>query len=120
MTQRTGEKRKFRRFRLPVAHYEGRDDKKIHGVSDVLDVSREGFRILSDEPIKKGTVLECKINVPDILDIQCQGKVRWSATVEGYHFEGLQFSWVDPGDKAELLEYAYRMWVAEEKAKRIR
>lgn len=118
MAKRETEKRKFRRFRLPVAHYEGRDDKKIHGVSDVLDVSREGFRILSDEPIKKGTILECRINVPDILDIQCQGKVCWSETAEGYHWEGLRFSRIDPGDKAEFLEYAYKIWVAEEKANR--
>ncbi len=112
------EKRKFKRFPLPVAHYEGKDDKGVHGVSDVLDVSRDGFRILSAEIIKKGTVLDFKINVPDVLDIRCKGKVCWSESSEGRHWEGLRFSEIDPADKAELLEYAYKMWVQEERTNR--
>ena len=112
------EKRKFKRFPLPVAHYEGKDDKGIRGVSDVLDVCRDGFRILSAGDIKKGTLLEFKINVPDVLDIWCKGKVCWSETSEGRHWEGLRFTEIDPADKAELLEYAYKMWVQEERTNR--
>lgn len=114
------EKRKFKRFRLPVAHYEGKDDKGVCGVSDVLDVCRDGFRILSVDTIKKGTALEFKINVPGVLDIRCKGKVCWSESAEGRHWEGLRFTEIDPADKAELLEYAYKMWVQEEKTNRVR
>lgn len=113
------EKRKYKRFPLPVAHYEGKNDKEVHGVSDVLDVCRDGFRILSLATIKKGTVLEFKINVPGVLDIWCKGAVCWSESSEGHHWEGLRFTEIDPIDKARLLEYAYKMWVQEEIRNRV-
>ena len=119
MKKNDQDKRKFKRFPLPVAHYEGKDDKGIRGVSDVWDVSREGFRILSATSIKRGTVLDFKINVPEVLDVRCQAKVCWSETVEGRHWEGLRFSKVDPAEKAELLEYAYKVWVKVESAKQL-
>jgi len=119
MKKNEKEKRKYQRFPLPVAHYQGRDDKGIRGVSDVWDVSREGFRILSSAPIKKGAVLEFKINVPEVLEIQCQGQVCWSGSTQGGYWEGLHFLKIDPIEKEELLEYAYKVWLKNEGVEKI-
>ena len=113
------DKRKYKRFLLPVTHYEGMDNKRIRGVSDVWDVSRSGFRISSSSRIKKGTILNCKINVPDFLEIACQGKVQWSRPAAKGYWEGLLFIKIDPTDKMDLLNYAYDSWLEAEKINNI-
>lgn len=113
------DKRRYKRFLLPVTHYEGADDRQIRGVSDVWDVSRSGFRIFSSSRIKKGTVLNCKINIPNVLDIICQGEVQWSQPANRGHWEGLRFLTIDPTDKMDLLNYAYDSWLEAEKINNI-
>ncbi len=109
------DKRKYPRFLLPVAHYEGIDKKQIRGVSDVWDVSRNGFRILSPSRIRQGTILNCKINIPGVLDIVCQGEVRWSQPAEKGYWEGLRFTRINVADKIDLLNYAYDYWLETER-----
>ena len=110
------EKRKFKRFLLPVAHYEEMDGKHISGISDVWNVSRSGFRILSPVAIKKGTVLHFRINVPNVLNIVCEGKVRWGGVASGkMYWLGLCFTKIDPADKMDLLNYGYDYWLETEK-----
>ncbi|OGX14396.1 MAG: hypothetical protein A2351_03905 [Omnitrophica bacterium RIFOXYB12_FULL_50_7] len=111
------EKRKFKRFALPVAHYEEIDGKHISGVSDVWDVSRGGFRILSPVPIDEGAVLRFKISVPKSLDIVCEGKVRWGGAASGNRYWlGLYFTKIAPADKMDLLDYGYDHWLEAENA----
>lgn len=118
MKESIQERRKYQRFPLPFAHYESKDKKGIRGVSDVWDVSREGFRIISEISIKRGSVLQFYINVPGVLDIQCEGQVCWSKAIKEGYAIGLRFTAMDPGQKSEFLGYAYKVWVKEEKAKR--
>lgn len=111
------DKRKFKRFVLPVAHYEGTDGHgHICGVSDVWDVSRSGFRIVSPILLKKGTHLHFRINIPQMLEIICEGKVCWCGAASGkMYWVGLSFIKIDPSDKADLLNYGYDSWLETEK-----
>ncbi len=112
------DKRKYKRFPLPVAHYQSRDDKKIRGVSDVWDVSREGFRIHSSSSIPKGAMLDFKINIPGAPEIHCRGEVCWTRVSEKGYWEGLRFTKINVTEKTLLLEYGYEAWLkAEEKKK---
>lgn len=109
------DKRRYKRFLLPVTHYESMDSKHIRGVSDVWDVSREGFRILSPVIVKKETLLQFKINVPNVLDLVCQGTVCWHEAASKGYWLGLRFVQIDAADKADLLNYAYDYWLETEK-----
>ena len=112
------DKRKFKRFLLPVAHFEEMTGAHISGVSRVWDVSRSGFRILSPVPIKKGTVLRLRISVPNVLDIVCEGTVCWEEAASGkMHWLGLCFAKINPRDKVDLLNDGYDDWLRSEKEK---
>ncbi len=118
MKKNEQDKRKFKRFLLPVAHYQGRDDKGVRGIGDVRDVSREGFCILSPSTLKKGSVLEFKINVTEVLDFRCVAEVCWSEAIGSHHLTGFVFTRIDPDDKAKFLDYAYQAWVRGEGRKK--
>jgi hypothetical protein len=106
------EKRQFKRFLLPVAHYKGKTEKNISGISDVWDVSHSGLRILSSVALKKGTLLSFRINVPNVLDFVCEGEVRWDEAASGeMYWLGLCFTEINPADKMKLLDYAYDHWL---------
>lgn len=110
------DKRKFKRFLLPIAHFEEMTGAHISGVSRVWDVSRSGFRILSPVAIKKGTLLRLRICVPNMLDFVCEGKVRWEeAAHEKMFWLGLCFAQINPRDKVDLLNYGYDDWLKVEK-----
>ena len=112
------DKRKFKRFLLPVAHFEEMTGAHISGVSRVWDVSRSGFRILSPVPIKKGTVLRLRISVPNILDLVCEGTVCWGESAPGkMYWVGLSFAQINPQDKMDLLNDGYDDWLRMEKKK---
>lgn len=110
------DKRKFKRFLLPFAVYEEIGGEHISGVSDVWDVGHGGFRILSPVALKKDTVLEFKITVPKVLDIVCEGSVRWNGAASDQTFwVGLCFTRINSQDKMALLDYAYDSWIENEK-----
>ena len=115
--QTKNEKRKFKRFPLLVVRYKSKHHQGIHGAGNILDVSREGFRILSATALAHGTVLDFVIHIPHKADICCQGKVRWTEPVEVGHCQGLSFLEIDPLDRTLLVDYIYGAWVAGEKTK---
>lgn len=112
------EKRKSKRFLLPVALYEEIGGKHICGVSNVWDVSHGGFRLLAPVNISKGAILRCRISVPKVLDLVCEGMVCWTgATSEKKYWIGLCFTKIKPSDKVDLLNYGYDSWLEAEKKK---
>ena len=110
------EKRKYKRFLLPVAHYKGKYEEHISGVSDVWDASHGGIRILSSVVVKQGTLLSVRINVPDVMDFVCEGEVRWDGVApDKMYWLGLSFTQIAPADKMKLLNYGYDYWLETEK-----
>ena len=110
------EKRRFKRFLVPVAHYESKDGKHITGVSDVWDVSHSGLRILSPVVVEKGTLLNLRITVQGVVDFVCEGEVRWDGTApDKKYWLGVNFTRIAPVDIMKLLNYGYDCWLESEK-----
>jgi len=105
--------RRFERFPLSSAYYAYKGENGIHGVSDVLDVSLEGFCIFSPSALEKGLKLDFTLTLPKIPDINFQGEVCWSRPAKGGYGVGLRFITIDPEDRAFLLDYAQRKWTGK-------
>ena len=116
MTKMEKEKRKFKRFDAYMSvRYKSEQPKKVVGISLSKDLSREGIKIASNEPIREGTLVDLEIDIPDDpKPVFTTGEIIWSRKVEGEekNFEhGIKFLIMDPVDKFRVLDYAYNNWL---------
>lgn len=110
------EKRKFKRFDAFMSvRFKVAEPLKITGISLSKDLSREGMKITSTEPIKEGTMLDMEIDIPDDpKPVFSTGEVIWSKRLEGddpSYEQGIRFVMMDPVDKFRVLDYAYNNWL---------
>ena len=75
------------------------------------DVGAGGLRVVLDDPLERGTVLELDIKLPDRSEpIVCQGVVIWGRPVAEGHGQavdtGIQFISIEPKDRTALVHYA--------------
>ena len=110
------EKRKFKRFDAYMSvRYKVADPQKKSGISLSKDLSREGIKITSTDPIKEGTILDLEIDIPDDpKPVFTTGEVVWTKRLDGdeNNFEqGVRFLMMDPVDKFRVLDYAYNNWL---------
>lgn len=107
------DRRKFFRFKLllkgDVEFEVGADSMpQIH----MTDFSRSGLRIfipkkgLSNPNIVKLAVYMPHRNTP----ISITGRIRWMQPKEEGLEIGAQIKQIDPAEKSEILDYAYKIW----------
>lgn len=86
----------------------------ILGSSRTRDMSRDGVRITCTERLKKGTLLDLRIETGEgIPPISARVKTVWCKRLrkKGEYDVGALFTDIQAEDKDRLLDYAYRFWV---------
>lgn len=108
------ERRKHLRFQTPVdVEYRTLTLNPIFGKSLAKDLSREGVRMGTKEPLLVGTPIEICMNVPgDNLPVFAIGKVAWADGIEA----GLKLTRMNQDDRDRVIEYVYRQWQKSKKA----
>ena len=108
------ERRKYLRFQTALdLEYRTLTLNPIFGKTLAKDISREGIRIGSKEPIAAGTPIEICMNVPgDNLPVFAIGKVAWADGLE----TGLKLTRITQDDRGRVLDYVYRQWLKARKA----
>ena len=109
------ERRKFKRFDafMNVKYTPHEGGREGAGLSK--DLSREGIKVNSAQPIQNGALLDLQIDIPDDpKPVRTTGKVVWTRSAEGdeknYDY-GVSFLLMDPVDKFRVLDYAYNHWL---------
>lgn len=106
-----GEKRKYPRFEtaLPV---EWVKKNKVLGKAQMVDISRKGFRLLSNFPIKPGNRMNFRIHVPERgSTFLLKGKNIWNRFCDSQREAGFVFKRIRSSSKSLLLDYAYERWL---------
>ena len=112
------EKRKHKR--IPLHYYlkvSGSDSEEHHGY--LIDVSEEGFKLLSEEQIPEGTELQCTVHLPEELggwqELSFKAKACWSGkdVNPDYYVSGYKIDEIEPeGDVVIALiihHYGYKV-----------
>jgi len=109
------EKRKFIRFDSNLSAFQRHDvfggaAEKI--TSRIMDLSREGLKLLTTNVLPKKSSVELEIEIPgDNIPVFAFSEVVWSKKkADDIHETGLCFTKIDPGDRMRLLDYAYATW----------
>jgi c-di-GMP-binding flagellar brake protein YcgR len=110
------EKRKFKRFDAYMnVQFRGQEAGGNHGSGLSKDLSREGIKLNTDKPLRKGDLIELEIHVPDDAQpVHTTAKVVWSRNCRGRDQGsdyGVSFLMIDPVDKFRVLDYAYNYWL---------
>jgi len=109
------EKRKFPRYRDALLVKCTIKDREVDCITH--DVSAAGVRLILHEPLDKGEVMSCVIDISGYTSgIYAKGRVRWCSLadkvdgVDHYHV-GVEFTHLDSADKLRLLSrYVYDMF----------
>lgn len=107
------ERRKFNRFKLSVrAEFSVRTTLELSQEGKIIDFSREGTRILIPSiSLSKGENIELKVYLPHRNSpIPFQAQVRWIKVDKEQAEVGLKITHIDPQEKNEILNYAYKLW----------
>lgn len=78
------------------------------------DISGSGIRLIIDEKLAKGVILEMEINIPELEPIFTRGEVVWVGEIslreddKGPFAAGVRFIDIEPADQKRLLEYLYK------------
>lgn len=83
----------------------------------VKDVSKEGFKLNASGPLEEGNMLDLEISVPGKTPpIPATGQVVWNHRLKesGYDI-GFRFKSINPGDRFDILDYAYNRWIQARK-----
>ncbi len=102
------EKRAFNR--LPIS---SEVDYKVKGIFNTLNIvpaqnlSASGIMIVTNEVLKKGTILKMCIKINNISkQILAEGQVTWQKEIEKNLFEtGIKLTQISDDDKTELMKY---------------
>jgi len=124
-TRRAGiERRKYIRLSaIARVEYAILGERRLSGKSAMMDMSRDGVRFSVREKLRKGTLLDLKIDTgrgePPIV---ARVKEVWCKKLkEKSGFDvGALFVKIAPADKDRLLDYAYRFWVDRTRKKYIK
>ena len=110
------ERRKFKRFDafLGVRYKVGdASPKQCLCLSRYL--SREGMKMTLTEELKRGTVFDMEIDIPDDpKPVHTSAEIVWSrpsSVADKSYVIGLRFVMMDPVDKFRVLDYAYNHWL---------
>ena len=103
------ERRRYMRFSASVGvEYRTLTHNPIFGKALAKDLSREGLRFDSHQPIAVGTSIEICMNVPgDNLPVFATGKVAWADGLGA----GVKLTKINPSDRVRVLEYVYQEWL---------
>ena len=110
------ERRRFIRFKIPL-----KIELSLDGILEVaqegetIDFSREGLRIFFPfTPLPKKNPIEFKIYLPKRpVPMVCKGDMRWILSKENKCEMGVKIEHMEPEDKNDILEYAYKRWEKE-------
>ena len=110
------ERRKFKRFDAYMNVLLHVQDQKATDTSALSkDLSREGIKVSTVNPIERGSLVDLEIHLPDeVRPVRTTGKVLWSKPGEGGeegYESGMCFLTIDPVDKFRILDYAYNYWL---------
>lgn len=112
------EHRRFQRFDSFVnVHFKthGENKKEVEGLTGNL--SRDGLKLLTDEKLEKGTLLDLVIEIPDDpKPVKAHGEVVWRHAINdktARYSIGIRFLGFDPVDKFRILDYAYNNWLED-------
>lgn len=107
------EKRKFIRFKLLLKGefpliVEGKFSPRLL----LTDFSRGGLRILIPQTdFLKKDLVTLKIYLPNRTPpISIHGGIKWMGPKEDYWEVGININKMNPIDKSEILDYAYKIW----------
>ncbi|MBI4395324.1 MAG: PilZ domain-containing protein [Candidatus Omnitrophica bacterium] len=112
----TRERRKFKRFDAYMnVQFRSQEAKAGETTGLTKDLSREGIKVNTDQPLSAGSLVDLEIHLPDeVRPIRTTGKVMWSrpgATEDSGYESGVCFLLIDPIDKFRVLDYAYNYWL---------
>ena len=112
----TKERRKFKRFDAFMNVQFRSQDARTEEMSGLSrDLSREGMKVSTDQPLPEGGLVDVEIRLPDeSRPIRTTGKVVWSKPSQGEESSfdsGVCFLLIDPVDKFRVLDYAYNYWL---------
>ncbi len=110
------DKRKFKRFDAFMnVHFRSQEAKAHEGSGLSRDLSREGIKVNTIEPLKAGDLIDLEIHIPDdTAPVKTTAKVLWKKTCDGKDQGmdyGVTFLAMDPVDKFRVLDYAYNYWL---------
>ncbi|MBI4430890.1 MAG: PilZ domain-containing protein [Candidatus Omnitrophica bacterium] len=113
------EKRKFKRFDAFLGvRYKVTDDSPKQCLCLSRDLSREGMKMTLTEELKRGTVFDMEIDIPDDpKPVHTSAEVVWShpsgpSGGGDKAFDiGIRFLMMDPVDKFRVLDFAYNHWL---------
>ena len=116
MKQMEKERRKFKRFDAFLGvRYKLADELPKRCLCLSKDLSREGMKMTLTDEIKKGTIFDMEIDIPDDpKPVHTSAEVVWArpASSQDKSFEiGIRFLMMDPVDKFRVLDYAYNHWL---------
>lgn len=107
------ERRRFKRFKVSLrVEFVLDADMEFPRRGETIDFSREGMRIfLPSTAFSKDERIPLKVYLPNrALPIFLEGRVKWIKAKEGMWEIGFKIEEIDPKDKSEILEYAYKLW----------
>ena len=86
-----GERRQYLRFKhdLEVEYSVEKKPRLTNGRT--LDISKGGMKLLLDEKLPNGTIINVKIQTPEKKIIEVEGKVIWTKESEGRDSQGKRF-----------------------------
>ena len=110
------ERRKFKRFDAFMSvKFRPQQAGGHEGTGLSKDLSREGIKVSSNQPLQNGALLDLEIDIPDDpKPVRSTGKVVWTKQSDGdeKNFDhGVAFLLMDPVDKFRVLDYAYNHWL---------
>ncbi|RLJ02973.1 MAG: hypothetical protein DRP08_04080 [Candidatus Aenigmatarchaeota archaeon] len=112
------ERRRYIRFNVPLrAEIVLNADIECVARGEVVDFSRQGVRVkfyLPKGSLLREKILLLKIYLPNrSLPIEVEAETRWFHVSQESWELGLKIRKIDATDKAEILEYAYKLWRKE-------
>ncbi len=107
------ERRRFIRFKVPIrVEFSVKANLELSQEGKIVDFSREGAKIfLPPVSLSKEENIELKTYLPNrTTPISFQAQIRWIKIGEEKAELGLKIIHIDPQDKSEILDYAYKLW----------
>src|SRR3990172_9534880 len=115
------ERRKFKRFDTFVSvKYKVKEKEDESGLGLSRDLSRGGVKLACNDSLRKGSVLDFEIDIPDDpKPVRGKGEIAWVKKAKSTRKSderrdydiGVKFLAMDPVDKFRALDYAYNNWL---------
>lgn len=115
------EKRRFLRFPISLRTilFTFEDGSRAEVQTD--NVSREGVGLqIERQDFQQGAVVKMSLYLePDKAPIDFTGKIAWASCEENAKKVGVEILQIDPAQKNEILEKAYKTWLNQDNKKDI-